>query len=105
MGPVLETKKLTKYYGKSRGIIDVDMEIGEGEIFGFIGPNGAGMNVYLFELRRAWKGALVWTAVLLAFLVVMAEGVYPLFRIAAPPWKPPLRASPGVQGGLRRIFG
>lgn len=39
---VIETKQLTKYYGKSRGIIDVDLSIEEGEIFGFIGPNGAG---------------------------------------------------------------
>jgi ABC-2 type transport system ATP-binding protein len=39
---VIETKKLTKYYGKSRGIIEVDLSIEEGEIFGFIGPNGAG---------------------------------------------------------------
>lgn len=39
---VIETKKLTKYYGNARGIIDVTMSIEEGEIFGFIGPNGAG---------------------------------------------------------------
>jgi ABC-2 type transport system ATP-binding protein len=40
--PVVNTEKLTKYYGKSRGIIDVDLSIMDGEIFGFIGPNGAG---------------------------------------------------------------
>ena len=39
---VIETTKLTKYYGKSRGIVDVDMTVTEGEIYGFIGPNGAG---------------------------------------------------------------
>ena len=39
---VIKTEKLTKYYGKSRGIIDVDLAVNEGEIFGFIGPNGAG---------------------------------------------------------------
>ncbi len=39
---VIETNKLTKYYGKSRGIIDVDISVDEGEIYGFIGPNGAG---------------------------------------------------------------
>ncbi len=39
---VIETKKLTKYYGKDRGIIDVDISVDEGEIYGFIGPNGAG---------------------------------------------------------------
>lgn len=39
---VVEIKNLTKYYGKSRGIVDVSFNIEEGEIFGFIGPNGAG---------------------------------------------------------------
>ena len=38
----IEINNLTKYYGKSRGIIDVSLEVEEGEIFGFIGPNGAG---------------------------------------------------------------
>lgn len=39
---VIETEGLTKYYGKSRGIIDLDLSVKEGEFFGFIGPNGAG---------------------------------------------------------------
>jgi len=39
---VIEVNNLTKYYGKSRGIIDVSFNEEEGEIFGFIGPNGAG---------------------------------------------------------------
>jgi ABC-2 type transport system ATP-binding protein len=39
---VIEVSNLTKYYGKSRGIVDVSFKEEEGEIFGFIGPNGAG---------------------------------------------------------------
>ncbi|MGN0486588.1 MAG: ATP-binding cassette domain-containing protein [Acutalibacteraceae bacterium] len=39
---IIETEKLTKYYGKNRGIIDLDLSVEEGEFFGFIGPNGAG---------------------------------------------------------------
>ncbi len=39
---VIETKNLTKYYGKALGIKDVSINVEEGEIFGFIGPNGAG---------------------------------------------------------------
>jgi ABC-2 type transport system ATP-binding protein len=38
----IEINNLTKYYGKERGIIDVNLKIEEGEVFGFIGPNGAG---------------------------------------------------------------
>lgn len=39
---VIAVDHLTKYYGKSRGIVDVSFGVEEGEIFGFIGPNGAG---------------------------------------------------------------
>lgn len=42
MQNIIEISNLTKYYGKSRGIIDVGFEVHEREIFGFIGPNGAG---------------------------------------------------------------
>ncbi len=47
---VIETKKLTKYYGKTLGIVDVDMSVREGEIFGFIGPNGAGKSTTIRTL-------------------------------------------------------
>ncbi|WP_323088075.1 ABC transporter ATP-binding protein [Allobaculum sp. JKK-2023] len=39
---LIKTTKLTKYYGKSRGIADLDLTVEQGEFFGFIGPNGAG---------------------------------------------------------------
>jgi len=42
MAPAIETRKLTKAYGAHRGIIEVDLEVNEGEVFGFLGPNGAG---------------------------------------------------------------
>ena len=42
MSNILEIKNLTKNYGKSRGVIDVNLEIEKGTIYGFIGPNGAG---------------------------------------------------------------
>ncbi len=50
MSLVIETKDLTKSYGKSRGIIDVNMNVSEGEIFGFIGPNGAGKSTTIRTL-------------------------------------------------------
>lgn len=46
----IETRNLTKYYGKFRGIEDINLEIGEGEIFGFIGPNGAGKSTTIRTL-------------------------------------------------------
>lgn len=39
---VIETKGLTVYYGRHRGILDVDLKVQKGEVFGFLGPNGAG---------------------------------------------------------------
>lgn len=47
---IIETKKLTKYYGKSRGIINLDLSVSEGEFFGFIGPNGAGKSTTIRTL-------------------------------------------------------
>ncbi len=41
-GKVIETQDLTVFYGKNRGIIDVNLEVERGEVFGFLGPNGAG---------------------------------------------------------------
>lgn len=38
----VETVSLTKFYGKSRGINNIDLTVAEGDFFGFIGPNGAG---------------------------------------------------------------
>lgn len=39
---VLKTTNLTKKFGKLTALDGVDMDVDEGEIFGFIGPNGAG---------------------------------------------------------------
>jgi len=39
---VIETEDLTVYYGKHRGIKDVNLTVEKGEAFGFLGPNGAG---------------------------------------------------------------
>lgn len=46
----IETKRLTKFYGRARGIEDLDLTVHEGEIFGFIGPNGAGKSTTIRTL-------------------------------------------------------
>lgn len=46
----IKTSGLTKYYGKARGIIDLDLTVEAGECFGFIGPNGAGKSTTIRTL-------------------------------------------------------
>ncbi len=46
----IEIKDLTKFYGKSRGITNVNLAVEEGEFFGFIGPNGAGKSTTIRTL-------------------------------------------------------
>jgi len=46
----IKTEKLTKSYGTSRGICDVDLAVKEGDFFGFIGPNGAGKSTTIRTL-------------------------------------------------------
>ena len=56
---VIETEKLTKFYGPHRGIVDVDLSVEEGEIYGFLGPNGAGKTTtirLLLDLIRPTSG-------------------------------------------------
>ena len=47
---IIKTDRLTKYYGKARGITDLDLTVKEGEFFGFIGPNGAGKSTTIRTL-------------------------------------------------------
>ena len=42
MTPAIRTEGLTKHYGEVKALIDLDMEVRLGEVFGFLGPNGSG---------------------------------------------------------------
>src|SRR5574341_2026206 len=39
---VLRTVGLTKRYGRRPALVDLNLEVGRGHIYGFLGPNGAG---------------------------------------------------------------
>jgi ABC-2 type transport system ATP-binding protein len=57
---MIETRGLTKYYGRKRGIDGLDLSVGAGEFFGFIGPNGAGKSTTirtLLGLLRPTRGS------------------------------------------------
>jgi ABC-2 type transport system ATP-binding protein len=57
--PAIRTEGLSKFYGPSRGIEGLDLEIHQGEVFGFLGPNGAGKTTtirVLLDLIRPTSG-------------------------------------------------
>lgn len=47
---VIETDSLTKYYGKNRGIADVNITVKQGDFTGFVGPNGSGKSTTIRTL-------------------------------------------------------
>lgn len=42
MRSIVKMEDLSKTYGRKRGVSNLNLEINEGEVFGFLGPNGAG---------------------------------------------------------------
>src|SRR5690554_7125222 len=54
---VIETRKLTKFFGKNAALQGVDLTVKQGEVYGFIGPNGAGksttIRILLGMLRKS----------------------------------------------------
>lgn len=56
---MLRTINLTKKFGSFTALDGVDLEVQEGEVYGFIGPNGAGKSTtirILLDILRATKG-------------------------------------------------
>lgn len=59
MDAIIKTSNLTKNYRRARGIIDLNITVMRGDIYGFIGSNGAGKSTtirVLLGLIRATSG-------------------------------------------------
>ncbi|MFV1960407.1 MAG: ABC transporter ATP-binding protein [Acidimicrobiia bacterium] len=59
MTPAIRTERLTKHYGDVKALIDLDMEVRMGEVFGFLGPNGSGKTTMIrtiLDLIRPTSG-------------------------------------------------
>jgi ABC-2 type transport system ATP-binding protein len=57
----IRAERLTKFYGRSRGVSELDLTVGNGEVFGFLGPNGAGKSTtirLLLDLIRPSSGRI-----------------------------------------------
>ncbi|QDU56179.1 ABC transporter ATP-binding protein [Aeoliella mucimassa] len=60
---MIEIRGLTKKYGELFAIKDINLELSQGDVFGFIGPNGAGktttMRILATLLNPTWGEAYV----------------------------------------------
>ncbi len=59
--PVIEAAGLTKLYGATVGVSDLDLAVEPGEVFGFLGPNGSGKTTtirLLLGLIRPTRGTI-----------------------------------------------
>lgn len=60
MVATIRVEQLTKRYGRTTALDALDLEIQQGEAFGYLGPNGAGKSTtiaLLLDLIRATSGA------------------------------------------------
>jgi ABC-2 type transport system ATP-binding protein len=58
--PAITASGLSKDYGSSRGLFELDLEVAQGEVFGFLGPNGAGKSTtmrLLLDLIKPTSGS------------------------------------------------
>lgn len=54
---VIEIQKLTKDYGAGRGIFDLDLNIAQGEMVGYVGTNGSGKTTTIRHIMGFLKPA------------------------------------------------
>lgn len=47
MPAAIESRALTRMYGRSVGVVEVDLDVQPGESFGFLGPNGSGKTTFI----------------------------------------------------------
>jgi ABC-2 type transport system ATP-binding protein len=58
--PCIQTTSLTKTYGETRAVVDLDLRVEPARVFGFLGPNGAGKTTtirMLLALQRPTSGS------------------------------------------------
>ena len=53
--PPIVAKGLVRHFGEVKAVDGVDLEVQQGEIFGFLGPNGAGKSTVIRMLTTLLK--------------------------------------------------
>jgi ABC-type polysaccharide/polyol phosphate transport system ATPase subunit len=73
---ILEIKNLTKDYGGEKGIFDISLSVGAGQIVGLLGPNGSGktttIDIILDVLKRD-SGALLFKGLISSLIYLAAS--------------------------------
>ncbi|MCS0628217.1 ABC transporter ATP-binding protein [Telluria mixta] len=57
MSTLLETRKLTAFYGDFQALFGIDVEVGAGEVVALIGANGAGKSTFLKSVTGLMKAS------------------------------------------------
>ena len=59
---MLRIRKLTVHYGPLRALIEISLEVKEGEVLVILGPNGAGKTTLLRALLGliSYRGKITW---------------------------------------------
>ena len=60
---MIRFRNLTKSYGTGRGVFDLSFEIGDGEVFGCLGPEGAGKTTLLSLLMGFCSPVRGWCSI------------------------------------------
>jgi ABC-2 type transport system ATP-binding protein len=58
--PAIRTRGLTKCFGAVEALVELDLEVAAGEVFGYLGPNGSGKSTtirLLLDLLRPTSGS------------------------------------------------
>ena len=61
---ILETRHLTKRFGRQKGLEGVSLAVRRGSVYGLLGPNGAGKSTtlkLLMGLLRPTKGEILFS--------------------------------------------
>ncbi len=98
---MIEVKHLSKIYGSTTAIEDVDFSVETGEILGFLGPNGAGKTTTM-RILSGYLPATTGTAIIAGY-DVHEQSMEVRRRIGYLPETPPLYPDMTVEGFLNFV--
>jgi ABC-2 type transport system ATP-binding protein len=95
---MIRVEKLTKRYGATIGVTDLDFEVEKGEVLGFLGPNGAGKTTTM-KMLTCYLPPTSGTATVCGF-DILEQSMEVRKRIGYLPERNPLYVDMDVRGYL-----